>query len=85
MSRDEMSALKVRVSDTRRDEAWVQAYPRNIKVLRGLAAADPYAHEAGHRAGAARRIAARQPRYMGPAAFDFQSGACDGRLPRRCR
>jgi 3-oxoadipate enol-lactonase len=59
MAQDEMAALKVRISDTRRDEAWAKANQAQYRMLREMAAADPYAHEPGHAEGAARQLAAR--------------------------
>ncbi len=59
MSGAEMAALKVRISDSRHDEAWARADPAQYQMLLALAAADPFAEEAGHKEGAARQIAAR--------------------------
>jgi 3-oxoadipate enol-lactonase len=59
MRADELAALKVKISDTRHDDAWARANPQAYKMLCALAAADPYADEPGHRQGAARQIAAR--------------------------
>ncbi len=59
MSPDEMAALKVRIADTRRDDAWVAAHPGEYRMLHGFAAADPYRDEPGHAQGAARQISAR--------------------------
>jgi 3-oxoadipate enol-lactonase len=59
MSADDMAALKVRIADTRRDDAWITAHPGEYRMLHGFAAADPYRDEPGHVEGAARQIAAR--------------------------
>jgi 3-oxoadipate enol-lactonase len=59
MSREEMAALKVRISDTRHDDAWARANPAEYRLLLQMAAADPFAGEAGHVEGAARQLAAR--------------------------
>jgi 3-oxoadipate enol-lactonase len=59
MSADEMAALKVRIADTRHDDAWAAAHPGEYRMLHGFAAADPYRDELGHTQGAARQLAAR--------------------------
>ena len=59
MDADDMAALKVRISDTRHDDAWAAANPGPYRMLHGLAKADPYRDEPGHADGAARQIAAR--------------------------
>lgn len=59
MRRDEMAALKVKIADTRHDDAWAEANPQAYRMLLALAAADPFAAEPGHDEGAARQIAAR--------------------------
>jgi len=59
MGADELAALKVKISDIRHDEAWASANPVLYRQLLALAAADPFADEPGHRAGAARQLAAR--------------------------
>jgi 3-oxoadipate enol-lactonase len=55
----ELAAVKVKIADTRRDQAWIDANPAQYRLLLGHAAADPFAGEAGHREGAARQLAAR--------------------------
>lgn len=59
MRPDEMAALKVRLADTRHDDAWAAAHPGEYRMLHGFAAADPYRGEPGHVEGAARQLAAR--------------------------
>jgi 3-oxoadipate enol-lactonase len=59
MSADEMAALKVRIADTRHDEAWAAAHAGEYRMLHGFAAADPYRGEPGHVEGAARQLGAR--------------------------
>jgi len=59
MSVTDLAALKVKISDSRHDEAWGRTNPQAYKMRCALAAADPYADEPGHRQGAARQIAAR--------------------------
>ncbi len=59
MTREAMAALKVRLSDTRHDDAWALAHPAQYKTRLALAAADPFADEPGHAGGAQRQIAAR--------------------------
>lgn len=55
----DMAALKVRLSDTRHDEAWAKANPAEYRLLLQMAAADPFRDEDGHAEGAARQLAAR--------------------------
>ncbi|MCP5411908.1 MAG: alpha/beta fold hydrolase [Alphaproteobacteria bacterium] len=59
MSRDARAALQVSLSDIRRTDAWKAANPAQYRMLHGYAAADPFADEEGHAAGAARQLAAR--------------------------
>jgi 3-oxoadipate enol-lactonase len=59
MSPDEMAALKLKIADTRRDDAWIAANGAQYQMLLAMAAADPYAQEPGHKEGAARQLAAR--------------------------
>jgi 3-oxoadipate enol-lactonase len=59
MNAEEMAALKVKISDVRRDEAWIHANPSAWQMLLGMALADPFRDEPGHVEGAARQIAAR--------------------------
>ncbi len=59
MPADELAALKVRIADTRRTDAWIAANPAPYRMLLAMAAADPFAAEPGHAEGAARQIAAR--------------------------
>lgn len=59
MTRDEMAALKVRLSDIRHDDAWAAAHPAEYRRRLTITAADPYADEPGHAEGAHRQIAAR--------------------------
>lgn len=59
MRADEMAALKVKIADLRRDEAWIQDNPGTWRMLVAMALADPFRDEAGHVEGAARQIAAR--------------------------
>jgi 3-oxoadipate enol-lactonase len=47
------------ISDTRRDPAWIAANPEQYAQFVAMAAADPYAHEPGHAAGAHRQVEAR--------------------------
>ncbi|WP_293904488.1 alpha/beta fold hydrolase [Phenylobacterium sp.] len=47
------------ISDTRRDAAWAVAHPQDYETFVALAAADPYADEPGHAAGAHRQFEAR--------------------------
>ena len=47
------------ISDTRRDEAWARANPELAAQWLAMAAADPYADEPGHAAGAWRQLQAR--------------------------
>ena len=56
---EELAALKVRISDTRHDDAWAQANPAEYRLLLHYAGADPFRDEPGHVEGAARQIAAR--------------------------
>ncbi len=46
------------ISDTRRDDAWAAAHP-DQHALVTMGAADPYADEPGHAAGAHRQLEAR--------------------------
>lgn len=59
MAPAEMAALKVKLSDIRRDEAWIQANPATWQMLLAMALADPFRDEPGHAEGAARQLAAR--------------------------
>ena len=59
MSPDEMAALKVKIADVRRDDAWVRDNPGTWRMLLAMALADPFRDEPEHREGAARQIAAR--------------------------
>ena len=59
MSREDLAAVKVKIADSRRDQAWIDANPAQYRLLLGYAAADPYCDEPGHRDGAARQLAAR--------------------------
>jgi 3-oxoadipate enol-lactonase len=59
MTPGEMAALKVRISDTRHDDAWAKANPAEYRLLLQYAAADPFRDEAGHAEGASRQLAAR--------------------------
>lgn len=47
------------IADTRRDAAWAAANPQAYAQLVALGAADPYADEPGHAAGAWRQLEAR--------------------------
>jgi 3-oxoadipate enol-lactonase len=47
------------ISDTRHDAAWAAAHPEAHAQMVALGAADPYADEAGHAAGAHRQLEAR--------------------------
>jgi 3-oxoadipate enol-lactonase len=47
------------ISDTRRDEAWARANPELAAQWLAMAAADPFADEPGHAAGAWRQLQAR--------------------------
>jgi 3-oxoadipate enol-lactonase len=55
----EMAALKVRISDIRRDDAWIRDNPATWQMLLSMALADPFRDERGHVEGAARQLAAR--------------------------
>lgn len=55
----ELAAIKVRIADTRRDDAWIAAHPQDYRMLCDMAAADPFRDEPGHVEGAARQLAAR--------------------------
>jgi 3-oxoadipate enol-lactonase len=59
MSTDEMAALKLRIADTRHDDAWAAAHPAQYRTLLAFAAADPFCGEPGHGEGAARQVQAR--------------------------
>lgn len=59
MAPEELAALKVKISDTRRDEAWIKANPGIWQMLLAMALADPFRDEPGHKDGAARQLAAR--------------------------
>jgi 3-oxoadipate enol-lactonase len=47
------------ISDTRRDDAWAKANPDQYAQFIAMGAADPYADEPGHAAGAQRQLEAR--------------------------
>ena len=47
------------ISDTRRDDAWARANPDQYVQFVAMGAADPYAGEPGHAAGARRQLEAR--------------------------
>jgi 3-oxoadipate enol-lactonase len=47
------------ISDTRRDAAWAAANPRDYETWVAIGAADPFADELGHAAGALRQLEAR--------------------------
>lgn len=55
----ELAALKVKISDVRRDADWIEANPGTWQMLTAMAMADPFRDETGHVEGAARQIAAR--------------------------
>lgn len=59
MAPEELAALKVKISDTRRDTAWIQANPGIWQMLLAMAQADPFGDEPGHKEGMARQLAAR--------------------------
>ena len=59
MDAHELAALKVKISDLRRDDAWIQGNPGPWQMLLAMALADPFRDEPGHVEGAARQIAAR--------------------------
>jgi 3-oxoadipate enol-lactonase len=59
MSTAEMAALKLRIADTRHDDAWAAAHPVQYRTLLSFAAADPFSGEPGHGEGAARQVQAR--------------------------
>jgi len=59
MEAQDMAALKVKISDVRRDQAWIRDNPGTWKMLLAMALADPFQGEPGHAEGAARQIAAR--------------------------
>lgn len=59
MPADQMAALKVRISDMRRDEDWIRDNPGAWHMLLAMAQADPYREEPGHADGTARQLAAR--------------------------
>ena len=59
MSRQERAELVLSLSDVRRDAAWKAANPAQYRMLHAFAAADPFADEPGHAAGAARQLEAR--------------------------
>ncbi|HEY0265853.1 MAG TPA: alpha/beta fold hydrolase [Rhizomicrobium sp.] len=59
MSADRLADLRVKIADTRHDEAWAAANPGPYRMLQALAMADPYRGEPGHVDGARRQIAAR--------------------------
>jgi 3-oxoadipate enol-lactonase len=56
---EELAALRVKIADIRRDDAWIAAHASEYRMLLALAAADPFAGEPGHKDGAARQLAAR--------------------------
>jgi 3-oxoadipate enol-lactonase len=47
------------VSDTRHDDGWAAQHPERYAKLLAMAAADPFADEPGHAAGAHRQLEAR--------------------------
>ena len=59
MDARELAALKVKISDLRRDDAWIQGNAATWQMLLAMALADPFRDEPGHAEGAARQIAAR--------------------------
>ena len=59
MDARELAALKVKISDLRRDDAWIQGNATTWQMLLAMALADPFRDEPGHAEGAARQIAAR--------------------------
>lgn len=59
MDADTLADLKVRIADDRRTDAWIGAHPAAYRMLRDMAAADPFRAEPGHVEGAARQLAAR--------------------------
>ena len=59
MEPEALAALKVKISDVRREDRWIQDNPATWKMLLAMALADPFRDEPGHVEGAARQIAAR--------------------------
>jgi 3-oxoadipate enol-lactonase len=59
MEAHELAALKVKISDLRRDDAWIRDNPGPWKMLLAMALADPFQGEPGHVEGAAHQIVAR--------------------------
>lgn len=59
MAPAEMAALKVRISDIRRDDAWIRDNPGTWQMLLSMALADPFRDEPGHAEGTGRQLAAR--------------------------
>lgn len=58
-SRDEIAAVRVKISDVRHNDAWAAANPAEHRLLLQYAAADPFRAEPGHVEGMARQLAAR--------------------------
>jgi 3-oxoadipate enol-lactonase len=54
-----LAALKVKISNLRRDDAWIRDNAATWQMLLAMALADPFGDEPGHAEGAARQIAAR--------------------------
>ena len=59
MSREERARLMIPISDMRRDAAWIAAHPEEYEGFVAMTAADPFADEPGHAAGAHRQVEAR--------------------------
>jgi 3-oxoadipate enol-lactonase len=59
MSREERARHMIPIADTRRDAAWAKANAEQYAQFVAMAAADPYADEAGHAMGARRQLEAR--------------------------
>jgi 3-oxoadipate enol-lactonase len=59
MDASDFAALKVKISDLRRDDAWIQGNPGTWQMLHAMALANPFHDEPGHVEGAVRQIAAR--------------------------
>jgi 3-oxoadipate enol-lactonase len=56
---EERARFLIPISDTRHDEAWAAANPGIYAQMLAMAAADPYADEPDHAAGARRQLEAR--------------------------
>jgi 3-oxoadipate enol-lactonase len=59
MDRIERSRMLIPISDTRRDRAWAEAHPEFYEQILAIGAADLFADEPGHAAGARRQLEAR--------------------------